>query len=258
MALLSIVLTVTLLATACSRPSSDIGAGSTEDQKTQLSVFAASSLHIVFPKIADDFTAAHPDITVSYNFAGSSTLASQLLAGAPADVFASANVAQMQRVEQAELLATPPEVFITNTLRIVTQTGNPHNIESLEDLANKELTVVICAPQVPCGAASHRALENAGVTLRPDSEENKVTDVLAKVTSGQADAGLVYATDALSAGESVTTVDFANSDKVVNEYVVSPLESAEHPEEATTFADFLTSEAAQQILRDAGFTTRNG
>jgi molybdate transport system substrate-binding protein len=190
---------------------------------------------------------------VTFNFAGSADLVTQLTAGAPADVFASADEANMTKATSANLVSGTPVNFASNILTIVTQPGNPSGVTSFADLAKSGVDVVVCAPQVPCGAAAVKVEANAGVTLTPVSEENSVTDVLGKVTSGQADAGLVYVTDAKNAGDKVTEVHFPEAAAVVNVYPIAALTAAPESALATKFVDLVTGPQGQQVLADAGF-----
>ncbi|OBJ69923.1 molybdate ABC transporter substrate-binding protein [Mycobacterium sp. 1274756.6] len=236
-----------LMATALS------GCSSADDQASSITVFAAASLKPAFTEIAEQFKTDHPGVTVEFDFGGSSALATQLTEGATADVFASADTAQMDKVDQTGLLDGPPVDFAANTLVIVTAPDNPKQVESFADLARPELNVVVCQAPVPCGAATRRLEENTAVHLNPASEEPSVTDVLTKVTSGQADAGLVYVTDALNAGDTVTTVRFPESDDVVNVYPIAVLKKAPAAGLARSFVDLVTGEAGQKVLDRAGF-----
>lgn len=222
-------------------------------QTPSITVFAAASLEPAFTEIAEQFKTDNPGVRVAFSFAGSSDLATQLTQGARADVFASANTAQMDKVAQAGLLDGPAVPFATNTLVIVTAPGNPHRIRSFADLAQPDLAVVVCQIPVPCGAATHKVEDATGVAVRPVSEEPDVTDVLNKVTTGQADAGVVYRTDALHAGEKVTTVEFAEAAGAVNTYPIALLREATRPGPARAFVDLVTGAAGQQTLHAAGF-----
>ncbi|MGZ8803091.1 MAG: molybdate ABC transporter substrate-binding protein, partial [Mycobacterium sp.] len=188
--------------------------------------------------------------TVSFNFAGSSDLVAQLTQGAPADVFASADAANMAKAVDAGVITGEPVDFATNTLTIVTPPGNPRSVASFADLARPGTQVVVCAPQVPCGAATEKVENATGVTLSPVSEESAVTDVLGKVTSGQADAGLVYVTDAASAGDTVTTIPFPESGSAVNTYPIAVLH---HSGTAQDFVDLVSGPQGQKVLAAAGF-----
>src|SRR6201996_8557453 len=216
-------------------------------------VFAAASLKPAFTQISQQFKAQNPGSDVDFEFAGSSELATQLTQGATADVFASADTAQMTTVTKAGLLAGDPTNFASNTLVIVTAPGNPKNIGSFVDLAKPGLNLVICQKPVPCGSATQRIEDSTGVRLNPVSEELSVTDVLNKVTTGQADAGLVYVTDAHSAGSKVTTVNFPEAAGAVNVYPIGVLKKAPEAPLAQKFVALVTSDAGQKILAQSGF-----
>jgi molybdate transport system substrate-binding protein len=156
-------------------------------------------------------------------------------------------------VDQAGLLAGAAVNFASNTLTIVVAPGNPKKIASFQDLTQPGLSVVICAPQVPCGSATQKVEQAIGVTLNPVSEDSQVTDVLNKVLTGQADAGVVYATDAQAAGNTVTAVAFPESAGAVNTYPIAVLKQAHDPELARRFVDLVTGDAGQKILSAAGF-----
>ena len=173
--------------------------------------------------------------------------------GAPADVFASADTNNMNKAVQAGLLAGDPVNFASNTLTIVVAPGNPKNITSFQDLTKPGLSVVVCAPQVPCGSATKKVEDATGVQLNPVSEESQVTDVLTKVTTGEADAGLVYVTDAQGAGDKVTEVAFPESAGAINTYPIAVLKQSKDPELARKFVDLVTGEAGQKVLNAAGF-----
>lgn len=222
-------------------------------EDVSLTVFAAASLQQTFTELGESFEAAHDDVTVTFSFAGSSDLAAQIIEGAPADVFAAANEATMATVVDSELTAVEPIAFATNVLTIVTPPGNPAEVASFADLATPGLALVVCADQVPCGAATARIEEATGITLSPVSEESAVTDVLGKVTSGEADAGLVYVTDAAGAGDAVTEIPFPESSGAVTTYPIAPLAEASDAAVAQAFVDFVLSDAAQSVLREAGF-----
>ena len=216
-------------------------------------MFAAASLKATFTEIGTIFQTENPGSTVTFNFAGSSDLVTQLTAGAPADVFASADTNNMTKATTANLVSGTPVNFASNILTIVTPPGNPAGITGFADLAKPGLSVVVCAPQVPCGAAAATVETNTGVDITPVSEENSVTDVLGKVTSGQADAGLVYVTDAKNAGDKVTEVTFPEAAAVVNVYPIATLTAATQPALATKFVDLVTGPEGQQVLAAAGF-----
>lgn len=228
------------------------GAGGAEEDR-RLTVFAAASLTTAFEEIADEFEASHPEVDVELVLGGSSDLVAQITEGAPADVFASADEATMANLVSAGLAATEPRPFATNTLRIAVPPGNPAGVEELADLARPGLRLVVCAPEVPCGAATREVAARAGVGLSPVSEEQSVTDVLGKVTSGEADAGVVYRTDVRAAGDAVAGISFPESSSVVNLYPVATVAGSEEPDLAQQFVDLVAGETGQSILRRAGF-----
>jgi len=231
----------------CSSPSQPAQAAG------KIVVMAAASLKSAFTQVGQQFKADNPGSSVDFEFAGSSELATQLVQGATADVFASADTAQMDAVAKAGLLAGDPAKFASNTLVIVTAPGDPKKIGSFADLNRPGLNVVICQKPVPCGSATQRIEDATGVHLNPVSEEPSVTDVLNKVTSGQADAALVYVTDAHSAGDKVTTVNFPEAAGAVNVYPVAVLNKAPQPALAQKFVALVTSETGQRILAQSGF-----
>ncbi|MGB0099826.1 MAG: molybdate ABC transporter substrate-binding protein [Nocardioides sp.] len=228
------------------------GCGS-EDGDMTLTVYAASSLTAGFEQIAEDFEAEHDGVDVVLSLGGSSDLATQIQEGAPADVFASADTATMAEVEAAGLTAAEPEPFATNTLQIVVPAGNPGDVASFADLARPGLRLVVCAPEVPCGAATRQVADEARVTLAPVSEEQSVTDVLAKVASGEADAGVVYVTDVAPAGDAVEGIAFPESDTVVNTYPIAPIDGSDDLSLAEEFVAAVLGETGQTVLADLGF-----
>jgi molybdate transport system substrate-binding protein len=159
----------------------------------------------------------------------------------------------MDKAAQAGLLAGNGENFASNTLTIAVAPGNPKKIASFRDLTQQELNVVTCAAQVPCGSATQKVEQVTGVKLSPVSEESSVTDVLNKVETGQADAGLVYTTDAIGAGDKVAAVPFPESAGAVNTYPIAVLTESRKPELAHKFVELVTGEAGQKILTTAGF-----
>lgn len=216
-------------------------------------VFAAASLKPAFTQLGQRFHDENPGSSVDFEFAGSSELATQLTQGATADVFASADTAQMDTVAKAGLLAGNPVNFASNTLVIVTAPGNPKKVGSFADLARPGLGVVICQRPVPCGSATRRVEDSTEVRLNPVSEELSVTDVLNKVTTGQADAGLVYVTDARSAGNKVTTIDFPEAAAATNVYPIAALKNAPQPTPAQKFVAIVTGDTGQNVLAQYGF-----
>lgn len=219
-----------------------------------ITVFAAASLTQTFTELAAEFENANPGVTVELNFAGTSALVTQITEGAPADVFASADETNMGTLTGAGLIdASAPVDFATNVLQIAVPSSNPAGVTSFADLAEPGTKVVICAAQVPCGAATAKVEDVTGVTIAPVSEESSVTDVLGKVASGEADAGLVYVTDIAAAGDAVKGIAFEESAEAVNVYPIAPVSDTENPEAARAFIDFITGAVGQRVLADAGF-----
>ena len=230
------------------------GCSSTEQPAAnKIIVFAAASLKKTFTELGEQFKTQNPGSSVEFSFAGSSDLVTQLTQGAPADVFASADTKNMDKAAQAGLLAGNPVNFASNTLTIAVAPGNPKKIGSFKDLTRQGLNVVVCAPQVPCGSATQKVEQVTGVTLYPVSEESAVTDVLSKVETGQADAGLVYVTDAKGAGDKVASVAFPEAAGAVNTYPIAVLKESKSQELARKFVDLVTGEAGQKVLNAAGF-----
>ncbi len=216
-----------------------------------LVVFAASSLTDAFTALGGVFTGAGARAAVELSFAGSADLLTQLTHGAAADVLATADVPTMDKAGRAGLLAGPALSFASNRLVIAVAPGNPKGVKSFRDLTG--VSVVTCAPAVPCGSAVSRLQSQTGVRLRPVSEESSVADVLNKVTSGQTEAGLVYLTDARAAADEVTAVDFPESAGAVNTYQVAVLKDARDPARAKRFVELVTGAAGRRVLADAGF-----
>lgn len=231
-----------------SASSSEAGGG----DKT-LRVSAAASLTTSFDQLSDEFEKDHPGVNVDVNYGGSSGLVQQLTEGAPADVFASADQKNMKKLTDAGLAAGEPSVFATNVLTLAVPKDNPADITSFRDVVDRDVKLVTCAPEVPCGAATQEIEKANGVALHPVSQENAVTDVLGKVTSGQADAGIVYVTDAKAAGDKVTTIEIPKTDEAINTYPIVALNKSEQPELAAQFVDLVTGERGQKVLKDAGF-----
>ncbi|GHF02137.1 molybdate-binding protein [Amycolatopsis deserti] len=235
-----------LLITGC-------GSSSGGSESRTLTVFAAASLTESFTALKTAFESAHAGTEVKFNFAGSSSLVQQLSNGASADVFASADQPNMDKAVQAGVVDGAPSVFATNKLAIAVAPGNPKGIRSFADLARDGLTVVVCAPQVPCGSATEKVEKSTGVTLKPASEEQDVKQALNKVRTGDADAGLVYVTDATSAAGAVDRVDFPEATSAVNSYPIAVVKNAPRAELARQWVEFVLGEQGRAELRKAGF-----
>ncbi|MFE7844076.1 molybdate ABC transporter substrate-binding protein [Microbacterium sp. NPDC057407] len=251
---------VALALAGCARaadgPAGSVEPGASEpggELTGELTIYAAASLGGAFDELAERFEARHPRLDVApITYDGSSTLATQLVEGAPADVFASADESNMQKVVDAGLVSSSAEVFAANTLVIAVPAGNPGGVNGIDDLSDPALTVVLCAPQVPCGSAADTLLAANDVSAVPASLEQNVTAVLTKVAAGEADAGLVYATDVRERSD-VEAVPAAGAEDVVNRYPIAALDGAEDPEAADAFVAFVLSQSGQAVLRDFGF-----
>ncbi|GGS68305.1 molybdate-binding protein [Planobispora rosea] len=217
-----------------------------------LTVFAAASLTGAFTELGRTFEAADPGTSVRFNFGSSATLAQQIVAGAPADVFAAASPATMKTVTDASL-ASSPAVFARNRLQIAVPADNPAGIDELGDLADAKVKVALCAAQVPCGAAAVKALQAAGLTVTPVTLEQDVKATLTKVTLGEVDAALVYATDVLASGGEVRGIDFPEADKAINDYPIAALTGAPAGSPARRFVDLVLSPQGEDVLTAAGF-----
>lgn len=217
-----------------------------------LTVFAAASLTKPFEQLEKTFEDAHPGVDVKLSFGGSSDLVAQITDGAAADVFASADTKNMDKLTSADLAAGTPAEFATNTLVIAVPPGNPGKVSGLADLAKDDLDVVVCAPEVPCGSAAEQVAEKAGVRLAPDSEEQSVTDVLGKIEAGEGDAGLVYVTDVEAAGDKVEGVEFPEAAEVVNHYPIVAVKDSAHADLAQQWIDLVLGDG-QAVLTAAGF-----
>jgi len=224
-----------------------------EELSGTLTVFAAASLTDVFTALGDQFESENDGVTVVFNFAASSTLAAQVNQGAPADVFASASPTTMQTVVDAGGSAGEPTVLVQNTLQVAVPAGNPAGVTGLTDFTNPDLTIALCAEQVPCGAAAVKVFDAAGLTPQPDTLESDVRATLTKVELGEVDAALVYKTDVLAGGDAVEGIEFPESAEAVNDYPITILTESPNPDAAASWVEFVQSEAGLAALEDAGF-----
>lgn len=239
------------LAAGCAQGGGSQAAPRSQPQQRTLTVLAAASLTDPFNELAAQFSAEHPGVRIRYDFEGSSTLVQQIEQGRPADVFASADTVNMDKV--AGEVSGKPVVFATNRLTVAVPPGNPAHVRTFADLAAPGRTVVVCAPPVPCGSATEKVESLTGVRLHPVSEENDVKSVLQKVSAGEADAGLVYVTDVRSAGSKVQSVDFPEAQQAINTYPIAALREAPEPDLAAQFVAFVHGPVGQQILAKYGF-----
>jgi molybdate transport system substrate-binding protein len=247
------VLLVALGSAGCGGHDDDASAGDGE-VAGDVTVFAAASLTESFTELGEAFSAEHPDATVTFNFASSSDLVAQIIEGAPADVFASADQSNMAKLTDAGDNGGAPEVFATNSLQIAVEPGNPRHIRGLADLEDPDLVIVTCDPEVPIGRYTQEVFANAGVRVTPDSFEEDVKAVLNKVVLGEADAGVVYTTDVIAAGDSVTGVEIPTDVNVTPEYPIAVTAAAPNPAGAAAFVELVRGEAGQAILQRFGFS----
>ncbi len=217
-----------------------------------VTVYAAQSLTGAFTEIGQLFEQRYAGTKADFNFAGSATLVTQLSQGAPADLFASADQPNMDRLVSSGLIEGTSRVFTKNLLEIVVAKGNPKGIASLADLARPNVATVLCAPNVPCGYYARQALDKAGVKVTPKSDESNVAAVIGRVQKGEADAGIVYVTD-VRANDNVDGVTIPVQHNVVAEYPQGALKNAPNPVAAQAFLAFVESSAGQSVLAKYGF-----
>jgi molybdate transport system substrate-binding protein len=226
--------------------------GTAAEEPGPLTVFAAASLIDAFERLGGQFGDEHPGWQVDVNYGGSSSLARAITEGAPVDVFASADERQMDVVVDAGL-AAEPVVFAANVLAIAVPKGNPAGVTGIADFAREDLTLAVCAPEVPCGTATERLFALAGVTAVPDTLEDDVRAALTKVQLGEADAALVYASDVRAARATVDGIDVRGADQVVNRYPIAVLTGARNDPVAQEFVDLVLSDDGRAALADYGF-----
>jgi molybdate transport system substrate-binding protein len=257
--LLAVVSVPALVLAACGDDDDD-DAGSTttaspaEERAVEgdITVFAAASLTDAFTELGTTFESENPDASVEFNFGASSALREQILAGAPADVFASANPSNMDQVVESGA-ASDPQDFATNFLEIAVPAGNEAEVIGLDDFANADLLIGLCAEEVPCGEFGREALTNAGVTPSIDTNEPDVRSLLTKIEAGDLDAGIVYVTDVMAAGDTVEGVEIPAADNVVATYPIAALTGAANPDTADAFVEFALSHQGQELLQSYGF-----
>ncbi|MGI5351777.1 molybdate ABC transporter substrate-binding protein [Streptomyces sp. CA-250714] len=234
---------------ACGSDSGDGDEGG-KGGKTELTVLGAASLTDVFQAAGKAYEKEHPGTKVKFSFAGSQELAAQVKQGVPADVLATADTRTMDGLKGE---TGRPAVFAKNRLVIATGEGNPKHVKGLKDLADSKLKVVLAAPEVPVGRYGKQVLDAQKLKVDPVSQEPNVRAVLSKVELGEADAGLVYRTDAATAPKKVDAVDIPDSQNAIASYPAAPLKQSEHPKEAASFVKWLSTPEAQKLLRKAGF-----
>lgn len=261
LATLTAVAAVTALLAGCgASTSSDAEAPAHSDSASttaptlagEITVFAAASLTESFTTLGKQFEAAHPDARITFSFGPSSSLATQIIEGAPADVFASASDKNMDAVVAARAAETP-SAFATNVLEIAVPPGNPANVTTLADLARADVKVAVCQPAVPCGAVAAKVFASAGLTVTPVTLEADVKATLTKVELGEVDAGVVYVTDVLAAGDKVTGIEIPAGVNSATSYPIATLSASKNPDLAKAFVDSVLSADGASVLSAAGF-----
>ena len=241
---------------ACSSSSSPPGAASTPGATApaaspslsgSITVFAASSLKEAFTTIGNQFEAAHPGVKVTFSFGASSTLATQIINGAPADVFASASPKNMQQIVTAGDASSSVN-FVKNVMEVAVPPSNPAHITSVNDLAKSSVKVALCQPQVPCGEVAAKVFANAKITVKPVTLQPDVKSVLTQVELGNVDAGVVYVTDVSSAGAKVMGVSIPDAVNASTEYPIAPVSKSSNPSVAQAFVAYVLSSAGQAVL----------
>jgi molybdate transport system substrate-binding protein len=247
---LGALVTSVLAVTACGSTTSP---GSPNTLNGNVSVFAAASLTDSFKALGASFRTANPGVTIQFNFAGSPTLVTQIAQGAQADVFASADKTNMDKLSADGFAAGTPRVFAHNALEIVVAPGNPKAIRALSDLARSDVIYISAAPTVPAGTYSAQALAKAGVKVTPRSLETDVKGVVSKVELGEADAGIVYTTDVKAAGSKVDGVLIPDLQNVLASYPIVAVKGSKSEAAAQAFIDYVVSPAGQATLESFGF-----
>jgi len=219
----------------------------------ELTVFGAASLTESFDAIAKQFEKKYPDVDVKFNYDASSSLATQINQGAPADVFASADQDNLQKTLDAGTVNPPPVVFAKNRLEIAVEKGNPKKIKSLADLQKPGMVVVLCADQVPCGKYAAQSLAMAGVTVNPASKEENAKATLSKVSIGEADASIVYVTDVKAAKGTTGGVKIPNKVNVTATYPMAVVKQSQNATAANAWVKFVTSKDGEKTLKKFGF-----
>lgn len=253
-----VLVTAGLGAAGCGSSSGSKGSpdntSSASDATGTVTVSAAASLTEAFTEIGADFRKANPGATVTFNFGSSGTLATQIQQGAPADTFAAADLDTMTKLVSAGLVQGTPVVFARNRLAIVTKPGNPEHVRSLADLANLGV-VSLCAETVPCGKYAAQILQAAGVTIREGSitRGQDVKTTLGAVTTGDADAAVVYVTDGKTAGNAVSTVSIPDAQNAIAVYPIATLKATRNADGSQAFISYVMSSRGQATLRSFGF-----
>jgi molybdate transport system substrate-binding protein len=247
---LAAVLAAAALVLAACGGDDNSGGSSGAASPAEIKVFAAASLTAAFTELGQQYTSANGGTKVTVNFAGSQALATQIQQAAPADVFASADLTNMDKVK--DLVGTPKS-FASNLLQIVVEKGNPKGIKKLDDLASKDVKVVLAAEEVPAGKYAKQVLDQAGVSVQPVSQEDNVKAVVTKVSLGEADAGIVYVTDVTAGGDKVEGVEIPKDQNVTATYPIATVKASKAPDKAQAFMDLVLSDQGQQVLKSYGF-----
>jgi len=254
-----------VLAASAGCSAGDVGAGDDSTAGTtapgratpalsgEATVLAAASLTETVDRLAAEFEAANPGTTVTVSYGGSSALAQQIVSGSPVDAFLSASSATMQTVVDAGLVEGEPTTFARNALEIAVPAGDPGGVDSLADLADPDVSVALCAVEVPCGALARQLLDAEGVDVVPATLEPDVKSALTKVELGEVDAALVYETDVAAAGDRVQGVEVGGADAPTTAYLGARLRDAPDPTVADAFLAYVLSDPGQDALADAGF-----
>ena len=243
-----------VVATASATPASTVVATATPRPLSgKITIFAAASLTDSFNAVAAEFQKQNPGVTIAPNYAGSAALVAQIIQGAEADVFASADEPNMQKLVDAKLNRGDAKIFANNRLQIVVQAGNPKRIAQLADLARPDVIVVLAAPSVPVGTYGQQALDKAGVKVTPKSLETDVKFVVSKVSLGEADAGIVYSTDVKAGGAKIQGVSIPDQFNVTAKYPISVVKGAKNETAAAAFIDFVLSAGGREVLARFGF-----
>jgi len=238
--------------TSASSPAAAASASSSAALSGSITVFAASSLKEAFTTIGKQFEAANPGVKVTFSFGASSTLATQITNGAPADVFASASPKNMQQVVTAGYASNPVN-FAKNVMEVAVPPSNPANVTSVNDLAKSSVKTALCEPQVPCGATAAKVFKNAKITVKPVTLQPDVKSVLTQVELGNVDAGVVYVTDVHSAGSKVKGVPIPDSVNASTEYPIAAISKSANLAAAQAFVAYVTSSAGESVLASAEF-----
>lgn len=252
---LAIAAAAALALAGCASVAGTPSSSTTDPVQGDLTVLAAASLTAVYNRIGQDFMRAHPNAKVTFSFGGSPTLVTQILQGAPADIFASADQRNMNKLVEGGLADGNPTVFTQNKLQIVVRAGNPKKITGLADLARPDLVVDLCAPTVPCGSYAAQACAKAKVKVLAQSQEQDVKAVVTKVSLGEADAGIVYTTDVKAGGATLEGVDIPPDQNIIANYPIVRVKGTKNPTTANAFIEWVVGAKGQAVLTQFGFTS---